>query len=251
MLANQCASYLGRYTQGKHLLVAADQYSHQDSHTAIRTITGNIIPRHSLGIPTHATVRSSSSNEAPPLDAPRWRSRSLSVWPDSTICATTPSLLSTLEPSPPPVRPKHQPYMLPSPRSASNAAWRQVGGSWRVPLRSRGSRRRSPAAPLCPSGQPCDSESYPPPTSHHHRHHRHILINPHDTPSASYVPRPATQTRHLPHLSPSRNAYRRTRLSSAHANLPSLSPRPYMLSSDPFLRPFCLLPSYLFARAYT
>ncbi|KAH9017552.1 hypothetical protein EDB84DRAFT_1521503 [Lactarius hengduanensis] len=113
---------------------------------------------------------------------------------------------------------------------------------------SRGSRRRSPVAPLSPSGQPCDNESYSSPASHHHRHPCHILINPNDTSSVSCVSRPAAQTRHLSRLSPS---HRRTSSSSAHANLPSLSPCPYLLSPDPFLCPFCFLPPFSFARAST
>lgn len=110
------------------------------------------------------------------------------------------SLFSAMEPSPPAAQPKYQPSPPSAVRRTRLGVESEAAGGSR--WRSRGSRRRSPAAPLYPKGGRVTT-SPTPPASHHRRHRCRILLNQPGTPSASYVPRPATQTRHLSRLSPS------------------------------------------------
>ena len=123
--------------------------------------------------------------------------------------ATATSPVSAIEPSP---RPSAAAWA----RSTSNAASEAAGRSrwW-----SRSWWWLSPAAPLRPSRQPCDSKFY-----HQSPHHGHRLpANRHGTapPPASPVSRPAPQTHNLSrtmHV----HVYRRITSSSANVDLLSL-----------------------------
>ncbi|KAI9455274.1 hypothetical protein BJY52DRAFT_657794 [Lactarius psammicola] len=72
----------------------------------------------SLTVPHNSTVEPSESVA--------------SASPLPSFYATTPSPVSTVEPSPPPAQAKHQSYV--PPRGGANAAGRRVAGSWKVPL---------------------------------------------------------------------------------------------------------------------